>query len=159
MTSTTFDRRPVTTGLIAMLEAVASATVVRTLAGHPPPGKIIGDARAPDPVPGETYCRLPYAVVYGLPGGQVGHTWVGDEMASLTYQVTCVGDQRDQAEGMADLIRAAILDVGAVGHAHAIATTGASKVIGRFLESPGGPTPEGTLWNVADIFRLEISIR
>lgn len=58
---------------------------------------VVGDAIAPeDAVP-------PYAVVYLIAGGGLGGT-LGDPNAdaTLTYQVTCVGRSRQQAEWVGD---------------------------------------------------------
>lgn len=156
--STTFDRRPVTDALIAMLEAAIPVTVDRTILSKPAPGKVVGDHTAPLAVAGEGNPRLPYCAVYGLPGGVPERSWTGDGDIAVTYQVTSVGDQRNQAEALSDLVRSLILDVGAVGHQHAITPAGRSKVIGRFLESAGAPSQEGKLWNVVDLFHFDLSI-
>jgi hypothetical protein len=72
--------------------------------------KPIGDHQAPTANDG-TYAQLPYAIVYTLPQGPRSGAPLGDPVADgqHVYQVTAIGEQRDQAEGMADLVRRTVL--------------------------------------------------
>jgi hypothetical protein len=69
-------------------------------------GKPVGDARKPDGEP-------PYAVVYPFGGTRSGPVGDPDADASLTWQITCVGRDREGAEWMADRV-AEVMDGGVV---------------------------------------------
>ena len=59
-------------------------------------GLEVGDAVAPNADP-------PYVVVYPIPGGgSTGTLAAQHDDAILVYQVTCVGNSREQAEWLAD---------------------------------------------------------
>jgi hypothetical protein len=86
-------------------------------------GLTVGDGIAPDATP-------PYVVVYGQPDD--GRTGTGsDPYADVrhSYQVTSVGQYRDQAEWAADKTRAAL-------HAASWTVTGHSVM--HIVDGPGG---------------------
>lgn len=58
-------------------------------------GLSVGDAVAPEDTP-------PYVVVYRVFDGRSGTLGAPDDDAAITYQITCVGGSRQQAEWLAD---------------------------------------------------------
>jgi hypothetical protein len=60
-------------------------------------GLSVGDAVAPDDTP-------PYVVVYHVFDRREGTLGAPDDDAAITYQVTCVGLSRKQAEWLADKV-------------------------------------------------------
>ena len=64
----------------------------------------VGDATAP------ADDALPYAVLYPMDDGQRDGDYEDTQRTSwYEFQVTCVGDTREQAEGLADLLRTQML--------------------------------------------------
>lgn len=90
MTYTAPDPRPLYNAIIARLVAQT--------------GRPIGDAEAPDPA------SLPYAVVYPMID-ELPHPSVSDPLQTVddAFQVTCVGSNRESAQVMQRLVRAALL--------------------------------------------------
>lgn len=61
-------------------------------------GLTVGDAEAPN-------VSAPYVTVYPIAGGsRNGTIEAPDDDAELVYQVTCVGQKREQAEWLADKV-------------------------------------------------------
>ena len=74
---------------------------------------LIGDGQAPSDT------TRPYAVLYPLDDDARDGDYVETQRTGwYEYQVTCVGDTREQAEGLADLLRAVMLaaDLTPVGY-------------------------------------------
>lgn len=153
------DRHPATRGLIAMLTTVT--------------GRPIGDQDRPfnDTEPA-TY---PYGIVQVLYDAQ---RWpdaqAPDSTVEYVWQVTCIGQRRDQADAFADRCRRAILarspgTAGSVpaGFVNAIdcavsvdeAAAGmvAGTVINRRLDVSAGTEREGSLFNAIDRYALMLA--
>lgn len=135
--TTSVDRRPVTSAIVAMLAAA-----------H---GRPVGDGEAPADT------TLPYSVVFEVPGGGFeGPAFAApDADAAFVYQVTSVGERRDQAGWMADQNRRALLGRDAAGvFVHAIASedlTAAGLVVDeRQPQATGGVDREGRVFNASD---------
>lgn len=87
---------------VAQLEAEAVGTLAR-----------VGDARKPPGAgwqqqPGQSEF-VPYLIVYPLPVEFDGHLAASDDQAWFYWQVTCVGETREQAEWGMDLAIAAFV--------------------------------------------------
>lgn len=151
MSGLVVSRGPVTNGLLAHL---------RTQTGRP-----VGDGDVPaitdvaaPLAPGSAL--TPYAIVYSIPEGNVwGSLSSPQGSAGLVYQVTCVGDTRDGAEWMSDLVRQHLSCV-----TFAIAAPAAGEpfdtvyVMSSYTEgSPAGATREGTIWNAQERYDVEVS--
>jgi hypothetical protein len=83
-----------------IIGTVDAALLTRLRTGS---GKQIGDAKSPYPV--GTTPAYPYGIQYPIPGGDRDGP-ISDPHADLilVYQVTCVGQQREQARWLADRI-------------------------------------------------------
>lgn len=70
----------------------------------------LGDARTPPPAAGQTLPATPYAIVYPT-GSSPFDGPVGDPRADAhpATQITCVGVDRNEAQGLADSIRSLLL--------------------------------------------------
>lgn len=137
------DRRTVTAALLDLLETTTLP---------------IGDHTAPAEVAGK-----PWAVLYSIPGGEVSdHNLAAVETGiDLIYQVTSVGRRRDQAEWMADLIRATVIGRTAGAFIATWPVMTGLKVADRQLwGGVGGVEPSGEaphrLWSVAERFLIRI---
>jgi hypothetical protein len=86
-------------------------------------GLTVGDAEAPDGDP-------PYVVVYRIFDRRMGTLEGPDDDATITYQVTCVGTSRKQAEWLAD----------EVGDALAAGLTVTGRTIPRIAPEAGSGT-------------------
>jgi hypothetical protein len=86
-------------------------------------GLTVGDAEAPDGAP-------PYVVVYRVFDRRTGQLSAPDDDATITYQVTCVGTSRKQAEWLAD----------EVGEALAAGVTVTGRTIPRIAPEAGSGT-------------------
>lgn len=72
-------------------------------------GKPVGDADAEG-------LTAPYYVVYPIPGGRRGGTLANPhEDSDIVYQVTCVGETREQTEWLLDEVTEALLGWGGSG--------------------------------------------
>lgn len=143
-------RTPVTNGLLAMLRDVVARPV--------------GDAVVPGPLTG-TDDLVPYTIVYGMPGGRyTGPPLLGSETsAQLVYQVTSVGETREQAEALADRNRDAILAMhtDAAGWLNPISAGPGRHVMSRdTVAGPGeavaGDGPPDSVWHVDERFVLHV---
>lgn len=86
------DRRLVTANFIELLKQGT--------------GKQVGDHAAPG-----SPLAYPYCIVYTIDGGELwGSLRFPESDALVIYQVTSVGERRDQAEWMADRVRRTILN-------------------------------------------------
>ncbi len=137
------DRRIVTAALLTVLGTTSLP---------------IGDHTAPAETAGK-----PWAVLYSIPGGAYGD----DNLAAvetgtdLLYQVTSVGRRRDQAEWMADLIRAKVIGRTLGGFiATWPAMTGLSVADRQMWGGVGGVEPSGEaphqVWSVAERFLIRV---
>lgn len=104
-----------------------------------------------------------YVIGWKIDGGEP-HGSLGDAHQDLTlvYQFDTVGRTRQQCEGGADRVRAAMLDVTATGgHVHALAGTGFRGGL-RSQQTTGMPTPEGTddqnrpVWTMRERFEVQV---
>jgi hypothetical protein len=91
-----------TAAVLATLEAAAAATIAE-----------VGDAQQPAGAswqgqPGHSQF-VPYMVVYPLGGPFDGTLGDPDDDADLQWQVTCVGETREQTEWLADLCIGALV--------------------------------------------------
>lgn len=119
--------------------------------------KEIGDHQAP----GDSTTELPnvpYAVVYAIPGGDVDGPPLGDmfEDASMVYQVTSVGERRNQCEWMAEKVREVLVGRDSGGYSTEIAVDGA-VVVGREVSFVGGVTLEGDRFNATEQYVLHLT--
>lgn len=75
-------------------------------------GLAVGDGEAKHQVGGVLVAvTVPYVVVYPTGGGQLSGTIEApDDDATMVFQTTCVGESREQADGIRDACRAALLD-------------------------------------------------
>lgn len=139
----------VTTSLFAM---VAAAT-----------GRPMGDHGAQlangDPID----TSADYVVGWKIDGGEA-HGSLGDAHQDLTlvYQFDSVGRTRQQCEGLADRVRAAMLDVTATGgHVHTLAGTGFRGGL-RTQQTTGMPVPEGVddknrpVWTMRERYDVQV---
>ena len=140
-----YSREAVTDALVAMLASVT--------------GKEIGDAKAPAPTGTNPLPDLPYAVVYPMPyRHRVNPDFAdADPDVALIYQVTSVGENRGQAEWMADQVYKAILTRSGSGFANAITLPPGHKVYGRSWEESGPASYEGELVGSHESFALYVS--
>lgn len=142
------------------LERVTTAlfAVVATATGRP-----VGDhgAQLADGTPIDT--SDDYAIGYKIDGGEVTGS-VGDPHQDLTvvYQFDSVGRSRQQCEGMADLVRAALLTVSPTGgQLHVLAGTGWKGGL-RTQQTTGMPTYEGIderkqpVWTQRERFEVQV---
>jgi hypothetical protein len=130
---------PVTAALVAL---VASAT-----------SRPVGDGRLP------TAADPPFAVVYGLPGGESwGPDYTDPQAATaLAYQITYVSVTRAGAEAFADIVRHALLDRSADGaFVTALAVSGLT-VLDRELLSYGGLDSDRGVFNIRDTFQVHVT--
>lgn len=109
----------------------------------------------------DDYGRLtkPYFVLYPIPGA-VGHVTLEDPEASLVleYQVTAVGQRRDQAQMAGDACRRSVTLRDPNGEFTNPITLAGASVIDRRLGMIGGSEPgEGGLWQSVNSFDLEVS--
>lgn len=117
--------RTITDALVAMLTAHV--------------GRPVGDAQVPADV------GLPYLIVYPLPTGDIyGDLESPQGMAQVPFQLTAVGERRDQLDALLDRARHAILDRVGSSFTNPIAPAGAT-VIDR--EWSGGTVLEPDLMN------------
>lgn len=122
-----------TDAVIARLEAAVAASII-----------LVGDAKVPDgsgwPEPDTPGLDgfVPYMVVYPLPASIDGHLAAADDQASLTWQITCVGATRSQAEVVADYALAAL-----VGQTLAVTGRDIPRVV--LDDAAGGVRPDETV--------------
>lgn len=131
---------PITSALLAALRST---------------GFDVGEHEAPVPTPADK----PYGILYVIPGGfafgppLVDHT----QNAGLVYQVSTIGQRRDQVEKCADRMRAAVLSrTGAGAYVTAITPAGL-KVIDRDLDSFGGLDKVDDVWTSSERYRLTVT--
>lgn len=137
------DRRIVTAALLDLLETTTLP---------------IGDHTAPAEVAGK-----PWAVLYSIPGGEqsTANLAAVEDGTDLIYQVSSVGRRRDQAEWMADLIRAVIVGRTAGAFTATWPAMAGLKVADRQMwGGVGGVEPSGEaphrVWSVAERFLIRI---
>jgi hypothetical protein len=120
-----------TNAVVATLETAVAATIA-----------VVGDAYKPGVTgwqgePGHSQFA-PYMIVYPLGGGFDGTIGDPDDDASLQWQVTCVGETREQAEWVTDLAIAAL-----VGQPLAIAGRYVPRV--ELDDAAGGVRPDDSV--------------
>lgn len=125
-------------------------------------GFLIGDGEAPGPQ--DTEPAYPYAIVYWLTHGPTIESFeqvtFPDRHQLMVYQVTSIGETREQADWMAHKVRRAITDrtVGPNGFRLEIGTTN-TLVIDRRENSSSGTGKEGELWRCSDRYQLMVTVR
>lgn len=99
----------------------------------------------------------PYSILYALEGSLDGPPF-GDANADAewTYQVTSVGERDDQAQWLADKVRAAILSRTSSGWTNAIPVSG-MKVIGRAHAGEGGTDAAEVVSSVPERYTLWVA--
>lgn len=131
---------PVTAALLAALQSS---------------GFSIGDHEAPVPTPDDE----PYAILYAIPGGASWGPPLTDHTrsAGLVYQVTSIGQRRDQVEMLADVLREVVLGrTGEGSYATAISPVGL-VVAYRDLDADGGVDKDGLVWSSAERYQLTVT--
>lgn len=130
----------VTDALIALVAAATSAAV--------------GDGRPP------TVADPPFAVVYPLPGGDNwGPAYAAPQSgAALEFQITSVAVARSGVETFADIIRHALLDRQASGAFTTPLVVAGLVVLDRELVAYGGVDHERGVFNVADQYRIHVTL-
>lgn len=145
------DRSEVTDALIAVLAADT--------------GKQIGDHEAPgesDDPPTEP--TLPYAIVYHITHGPTVASSEAPTMPDREqlhiYQVTCIGETREQADWLSHKCRRAITDrtINPNGWRLQIGSTN-TLVIDRHNNVSVSPGREGALWRGSDRYQLMVTSR
>lgn len=150
MTAYLIERHPVTQGLAALL------------ATYLDPFAQVGVGEAPRDLTYDSQNRLanPYCVVYALPTlgiGAWGDLAHPDSGGRLTYQVTSVGRTDDSAGITADRVRRGLLERATNGAFVRSISAGASMtVVDRWQGELGMLVPDAGLWNVHDLFNLEV---
>lgn len=140
------DRAPVTAAVLVTLRAMGSWQV--------------GDGAAPAPTAGQALATTPYLILYSIDGGGFsGPEWNAPHAdATLVYQVTVVGERRDQVEMLADKVRARILGRGSNGAFLATITPTGAVVMDRDSDGgPGGVDHDGTVFTFAERFALTVT--
>lgn len=134
-------------GTAAVTDAVrnllAAVTAAQVGDGRPPP--------AADP---------PFAVVYPLSGGDNwGPAYTAPQAgAALDYQITSVAVSRADVEAFADTVRHALLDRDARGaFVNALAVPGLA-VLDRELVAYGGTDHDRGVFNLADQYRIHVTL-
>lgn len=125
-------------------------------------GKLVGDGEAPgDPKVEPAY---PYAIVYlithGPTIGDVNVVVSPDREALFIYQVTSIGETREQADWMAHKCRRAITDTTTSpnGWRLEIGTTN-TLVIDRRNNVSLGTGNEGGIWRASDRYQMMVTVR
>lgn len=100
----------------------------------------------------------PYAVINPWPSQHVyGSLELPESGARLSYQVTSVGRTDESAQVLADRIRRVVLERLANGSFRYALSVGVSMIVtDRTQRELGLLTPAGGLWNVHDLFDLEV---
>jgi hypothetical protein len=125
-------------------------------------GKLVDLCVTPDGIALDVHGQLidPYAIVYPLPGVPSYPALDDSWCTSLQYQITCVGQNADQAQWMADKTRHALTSRNPAtgGNWTNPITASDALVIDRRLREEGGPEPtgDGGLWQVVDTYDLEV---
>lgn len=143
----TVARKPVTAGLASLL----SASGFQTGVAQAPPGIMRDDDT--------TQLRKPYAILYPLPAVTIyGDQDDPESMARLPYQLTCVGRKDDNAQDLADLLRARICGRQPSGEfTHVIVTGTGVTVVERACSEIGTVTRnDDGLFQVVDVYDLEV---
>jgi hypothetical protein len=123
-------------------------------------GKSVTPTKGPTTGTGQKFTDLlPYAVVYAISGNTPPGAMDGTfPITNVVYQVTSVGQNESQCEGLAALVRAAVFDPSIPLTSAALTADGVTVL----LRSPNaGPTPpqespDGVV-SVAERFTLPVS--
>jgi hypothetical protein len=133
------DRGPITE---ALLEALTAGTAKQGGIGIAPADRV-----------------YPYFMLYPVPGGafipSFSKQW---RLVELVYQVTSVGQNYLQCEGMADRVRGVVLETNA---SYPIVVIGPQKVTSRapdVMATPPEPDVSGNVWTTAERFLLSIDV-
>jgi hypothetical protein len=102
--------------------------------------------------------REPYSIIYPWPSLDLqGSMQDPEDQATLVYQITSVGSTRMSCQVQGDRVRRAIVERSPGGaFAHAISAGTSMTVIDRMTREIGQVVPEGGLWNVHDLYSLEV---
>lgn len=150
------ERSPVTEGLETML---ASFFVGLGEAGSDLQIRI-GEAPKPEDLLRDDRGKLinPYAIIYPWPSvGLYGTMAYPESGARLLYEITSVGRTDNSAGIMADRVRRGVLERASNGSFVRTIPAGASMtVIDRAQAEIGLAVPQAGLWNVHDVFALEV---
>lgn len=139
-----------------MIPNVDHATEATCAALRAATAKDVAYGQAPNPERGAV--TYPYAIVYLISGGAAeGDVGQPDSMASITLQVTSVGETDKQARAMGERVRQAMCQRVATGYEIDITPPAPTRVIGRFWDTSGGCQMEGVVWNSIDRFRVDLA--
>lgn len=150
------ERSPVTTGFKAMLLAglVGAASGGRNLYVE------IGSAPQASLLNKDEQGRLidPYGIIYPVTSvllyGSYGYPQDG---ATVPYQVTSVGRNRESAEVMSDLVRKVVtVRTGGGSWVHPLNAGVSMSVVDRRCREFGTSESIEGLWQVSDVFELEV---
>ncbi|MCX4761911.1 hypothetical protein OG562_13185 [Streptomyces sp. NBC_01275] len=117
-----------------------------------------GYGTAPTSSSTPTGATIPYSVLYPLGITTSGPAFGdADADARVLFQVTCVASTAEQAEWMADKVRAAILGRSAKGDfVNAVVVAGCA-VIGRELDKEEGVTVSGGVYSYVQRYVLTVT--
>jgi hypothetical protein len=142
------ERSPVTNGLRDLLRGALGVN-----------NKVdVGEAPRDIELDGQGKLIHPYAVINAWPSLVVyGSLELPESGARLTYQVTSVGRTDESAQVLADRIRRVVLERLANGSfRYSLIAGGSMTVTDRSQRELGLLTAAGGLWNVHDLFDLEV---
>lgn len=120
-------------------------------------GRSCGYGTAPTASSLPTGSAVPYSVLYPIGSTSDGPPF-GDASADarILYQVTSVATTAEQAEWMADRVRAGMLARTALGYTYSIAATG-YVVMARELDKEEGVTIASGVYSYIQRFAIEVT--
>lgn len=120
-------------------------------------GRSCGYGTAPTSSSLPTGAATPYSVLYPVGSTSDGPPF-GDASADarIVYQVTSVATTAEQAEWMADKVRAGMLARTTLGYTYAIAATG-YMVMSRELDKEEGVTVASGVYSYVQRFAIEVT--
>ncbi|WP_159073624.1 hypothetical protein [Streptomyces sp. RTd22] len=120
-------------------------------------GRSCGYGAAPTASSLPTGAATPYSVLYPVGSTSDGPPF-GDASADarIIYQVTSVGTTAEQAEWMADKVRAGILTRTPAGYTYSITATG-YVVMARELDKEEGVTAASGVYSYVQRFAIEVT--
>lgn len=139
------DRAPLTAAVLAALRAMGEWQV--------------GDGVAPRAPDGSPTPPTPYLILYSIDGGGfTGPEWHDPHAdATFVYQVTAVGERRDQVETLMDRARARLVGRGTDG-SYLVALEPSGCVVGdRSIDSVGGVDREGLVFSSVERFAFTVT--
>lgn len=102
----------------------------------------------------------PYLIITPLIATQLSGSWAApQEEATIPLQITSIGQNAEQAQGLADLARQTLVGRNPNGSFVNAITVADVKVIDRRPTYLGGAVPAGGgLWEAIDSFELDITV-